>query len=136
MAHAPRVVAGVIVLVACFFGGRALHPKSGAAYSFQASAPAYEAPKSAAGVDKAGLTGFGEDDLGRTVVSGHVTAFSGDSITLQSASGVVNTIRLLPQAPLRQLTAADRDALRAGANVIVRLSGPDEASAVLILPAQ
>ena len=122
------------MLGAGFFAGRALHPEKGAAYSFQASTPAYEAVAVTAGVDKAGLTGFGEDDSGRTVVSGRVTAVSAGSITLQSATGVTNVVRLLPQAPLRHLEAGDRASLRAGANVIVKLASKDEASSVLVLP--
>ena len=131
---AAWVLGAVVVLGASFFAGRLLRPERGAAYSFQASAPAYEAPKLAAGVDKAGLTGFAEDESGRTVVAGNVITFAGDRLTLQSSSGVMNTLRLLPNAPLRQLVASDQSSLRPGTNVIVRLSDKGEAAAVLILP--
>ena len=130
----PWIVAAVVVLGVGFFAGRTLRPEKGAAYSFEATTPAYEAPTASAGVDKAGLSGFGEDENGRTVVSGRVTAVTSDSITLQSAGGAVNVVRLTPQAPLRRLEAGERASLRTGANVIVRLGSKDEASSVLVLP--
>jgi hypothetical protein len=133
---APWLVAALVVLGAAFFAGRALRPEKGAAYSFEASTPAYEPVAVAAGVDKAGLTGFGEDDSGRTVVSGRVTAVSAGSITLQSASGASTVVRLLTQAPLRRLETSDRASLRTGVNVIVKLASKDEASSVLVLPAE
>ena len=88
------------------------------------------------GVDKAGLSGFGEDDAGRTVISGKVTAVSTDSITLQSPGGTTTVVKLTPQAPLRRLEAADRAMLKAGATVIVKLASKDEAASVLVLPPQ
>jgi hypothetical protein len=133
---APWIVAAVVVLGVSFVAGQALRPEKGAAYSFEASAPAYEAPAATAGVDKAGLSGFGEDDNGRSVISGRVTAVSADSITLQSAGGAVNVVRLTAQAPLRRLEPGDRATLRTGANVIVRLASKDEASSVLVLPGE
>jgi hypothetical protein len=136
LSFAPWLLTGIVVVLAGFFAGRALRPEKGAAYSFQASAPAYDAPKAAAGVDKAGLSGFAEDDSGRTVISGKVTAVGADSVSLQTASGSTNVIKLQPSAPLRQLMAADRTAILPGARVIVKLSGKDEAAAVLVLPAQ
>lgn len=117
-----------------FFAGRSLRPESGAAYSFEAGAPALESVSSA-GTSKGGFTGFTEGADARTVVSGRVVSSTDSAITLQRADGTTTTLRVTPQSPLRRLEAADRAAVRTGAQVLVRRSG-DDAVAILVLSGQ
>jgi hypothetical protein len=126
-------VAAVIVGLG-FFTGRSLQPQSGAAYSFDADAPALDAVVSA-GTSKAGFTGFSEGADARTVIAGRVVSASDTAIALQRPDGTTTTVRVTPQSPLRRLEASDRTAIRTGAQVLIRRSGND-AVAVLVLTPQ
>src|SRR5215216_4066305 len=118
-----------VILALGFFAGRSLRPQSGAAYAFEASAPALE-PVVSAATSKAGFTGFTESADARTVISGRVVSATDTAITLQRPDGTTTTLRVTPQAPLRRLEASDRAAIRPGVQVLVRRSG-DDATAVL-----
>ena len=133
-AAAGLIVAVAIVLGLGFFLGRSLRPQSGAAYSFDATAPALEAVTSAA-TSKGGFTGFSEGADARTVISGRVVSATSTSITLQRAEGTTTTLRVTAQSPLRRLEASERGAIRSGAQVLVRREG-ENATAVLVLSAQ
>ena len=128
------IAAAALVVALGFFVGRSLRPDSGAAYSFDAGAPALEAVTSAA-TSKAGFTGFDEGTDARTVISGRVVSATDTSITLQRADGTTTVLRVTPQAPLRRLEASERGAIRTGAQVLVRRDGND-ATAVLVVAAQ
>jgi hypothetical protein len=129
---AGLVVAAAVVVALGFLVGRSLRPESGAAYSFEADAPALQAVASAA-TSKAGFTGFSEGDQ-RTVISGHVVSATDTSITLQRADGTTTVLRVTPQAPLRRLEAAERGAIRAGAQVLVRRDGDDVVAVLIVAP--
>jgi hypothetical protein len=128
------VAAAAVIVALGFFAGRSLHPQSGAAYTFDASAPALESVDSAA-TSKAGFTGFTEGADARTVISGRVVSATDSAITLQRPDGTTTTLRVTPQTPLRRLEASDRPAIRPGAQVLIRRSG-DDATAVLVLAPQ
>jgi hypothetical protein len=131
---AALVIAAAVIAALGFLMGRSLHPQAGAAYSFDASAPALESVTSAA-TSKAGFTGFTEGGDARTVVSGRVVSATDASITLQRADGTTTTLRVTPQAPLRRLEPSERAAIRTGAQVLIRREG-DTATAVLVLATQ
>lgn len=128
------VLGAVVVIALGFFAGRSLRPESGAAYSFDAKAPALEAAASAA-TSKAGFTGFAEGADARTVISGRVVSANDSAILLQRPDGTTTTVRVTPQSPLRRLGASDRSGIRTGAQVLVRREG-DDAVAVLVLTGQ
>jgi hypothetical protein len=131
---AGLIIAAAVIVALGFFVGRSLHPQSGAAYTFDASAPALE-PAVTAATSKAGFTGFSEGADARTVISGRVVSATDTSITLQRPDGTTTTLRVTPQTPLRRLEASDRAAIRTGAQVLIHRNG-DDATAVLVLAAQ
>jgi hypothetical protein len=128
------VVAAAVIAAFGFLVGRSLHPQAGAAYSFEASAPALESVTVAA-TSKAGFTGFTEGSDARTVISGRVVSAADTSITLHRADGTTTSLRVTPQASLRRLEPSDRAAIRTGAQVLIRREG-DNASAVLVIATQ
>lgn len=127
-------VACAVIAALGFVAGRSLRPDSGAAYSFDANAPALEAVTTAA-TSKGGFTGFTEGIDARTVISGRVVSATDSAITLQRADGTTTTVRVTPQSPLRRLETADRAAIRPGAQVLIRREG-DAAEAVLVVANQ
>jgi hypothetical protein len=131
---AGLVIVAVVIVALGFFAGRSLRPQSGAAYTFDTAAPALE-PVVSAATSKAGFTGFTEGADARTVISGRIVSASDSAITLQRPDGTTTTLRVTPQAPLRRLEAADRTAIRPGAQVLIRRNG-DDATALLILATQ
>jgi hypothetical protein len=137
MSRRPAVilaVAAVVIVALGVIAGRSLRPESGAAYSFDASAPAFETVQSA-GTSKAGFTGFTEGADARTVISGRVVSATDTAITLQRPDGSTTVLRVTPQSPFRRIEASDRAAIRTGAQVLVRRSG-DDAVAILVLAPQ
>jgi hypothetical protein len=131
---AGLVLAAALVVALGFFAGRSLRPQSGAAYSFDAAAPALQ-PATPAATSKGGFTGFSEGSDARTVISGRVISANDTSITLQQADGTTTALRVTAQSPMRRLEASDRSSLRSGTQVLVRRAG-DDATAVLVLAAQ
>jgi hypothetical protein len=131
---AGLVIAAAVIVALGFFAGRSLRPQSGAAYTFEAAAPALESVTSAA-TSRAGFTGFTEGTDVRTVISGRVVSATDTAIILQRPDGTTTSLRVTPQAPLRRLEPSDRAAIRTGDQVLIRRDG-DDATAVLLLARQ
>jgi hypothetical protein len=129
------LAAGLVVAVAAFFGGRALHGDGSSAGAFDFDAPAYGSVKSIAGLSRGGFSGFGDTPGldGRTVIAGRIVSAAADSITVESSQGVRSTLRISSAAPLRRLDTSGREALRPGVTVVVRRSDSGEPAAVLIV---
>jgi hypothetical protein len=134
-AMAVWLLAGAVVAVVAFLGGRALHTDGKGSATFDLSSAAYEATGSVAGLSKGGFSGFTEaGGDGRTVIAGRVVSVSSDSITLEGSGGERSTVRLSGAGPLRRLEPAGREALRPGVTVIVRREpAGDVAEAVLVV---
>jgi hypothetical protein len=133
------VGAAIGVAVIAFFTGGQLKPKEQPHYTFDLSAPAYQADLgSIAATSQGGFTGFADLTSGseRTVLGGRVIEFSSTSLILETPSGVQISLRLGDGSRLSRLEPGSRDLLRAGVPVIVRLGDqPDQAAAVLVLAA-
>ncbi len=124
------------LLLAGFWGGRALKPEAETAFEFDFDSPAYEASLANPALTKGGFSGFGEDlgMEGATLLSGRITAISSDEITIELGVGTKHTLQFGETASLTQLEASDRDVLRTGITVVVLTdAGEETATAILIV---
>lgn len=132
------LVAAAVVMTAAFFGGRALgSDDAGSSYSYELDSPPYAAASTGAASSKGGFSGFGASSgiNGETVVSGRVRSVSTEAITLETAGGGTEVVRITGPGTLRRIESAPAVALRPGMSVVVRTAstGVDTASAVLVL---
>jgi len=105
-----------------------------AAFRFDASAAAYQAAGSPAGLSKGGFTGFAETGGldGMTIVAGKVTSVAPGVLTLATASGE-SAVRLTGDDKVRVL-APFTASPAAGVTAVVSLApASDEARAVLLI---
>jgi hypothetical protein len=135
-AYAAYVVVAVVIVAAGLLAGRALKPDPTPGFAFDASSPAYDATTPSIGVTKGGFSGFGETSglPGQTLLSGSVVSVSPTELVIQGTDGTKTSLRLGTPTNISRIQAANRDALRNGATVIVRQAdGSDEVEAVLVL---
>jgi hypothetical protein len=126
-----------IVAAAAFFGAGALRGGDGVeSYDYAVDAAAYGAAVPAAGLSKAGFSGFGgvAGLEGEATLTGHVRAVGADSISIETEDGQARTIRLTGAGPLRRIEPVALTSLQPGMTVVVRTEGED-AAAVLVLAA-
>lgn len=130
------IVAAIAAVAAGFFAGRVLKPDPTPGYSFDLSSPVYEAALAQPGLTKGGFSGFGETAglPGRTMLSGKVASVTAQEVVIEATDGTKSTLRLINPAAVSRIEAANRDALRPGATVILRQAdASDEVDAVLVI---
>jgi hypothetical protein len=131
------VAAALVVAVAAFFAGRALHqPSTQPSTVTDLSGPAFQPSRAVAGLSKGGFSGFSESPApdGRTIIAGRVVEAGASGVTLESVDGVRSTLRLTTQDLLRRIEPTTAQALQPGAQVLVRIDAAGNAAAVLLLP--
>jgi hypothetical protein len=129
-------VGAVVVVAAGFFGGRFVKPDPTPGYSFDLSSPAYAAALPQPGLTRGGFSGFGETNglPGSTLLSGKVASVTPQQIVIEAADGTRSTFRITNPITVTRIEAANRDALKNGATVVLRKAeGSDEVEAVLVL---
>ena len=124
-----------LVAVVAFFGAGALRGgDSVSSFDYESSAPAYGAAVPASGLSKAGFSGFGGISGldGEATLTGRVRSVAADSISVETADGLMTSVRLPGAGPLRRIEPASITALQPGMIIVIRADG-DDAAAVLIL---
>jgi hypothetical protein len=127
---------GIAVVAGGFFAGRALKPEPTPGYAFDVSSPAYSAALPLPGLTKGGFSGFGETNglPGSTLLSGKVESVTADGVVIEAADGTKTSVRLTNPISVTRIDAANRDALKNGATVVLRQAeGSDEVEAVLVV---
>jgi hypothetical protein len=129
-------VVAVVLAVAAFFAGRELRPRNEQlTFVFDGSAPPYSAAAGIAANSRGGFDGFGAGGSleGEPVFGGEVVSITDSVLTLRTAAGREQTVRLQSGALVRRIEPVN-GALRPGASVIVRAAPDGEtAEAVLIV---
>ena len=126
----------LIIVVAGFFAGRALHPDPSSGFAFATDSPAYEATSPDPALTKGGFSGFGEITglPGLTLLSGKVASVSAQEVVIEAADGTKSSVRLANPGAVRRFEAASQSALVSGATVVLRhAEDGDEVEAVLVV---
>jgi hypothetical protein len=129
-------LAAVAVIAIGFFAGRLLKPDPTPDYAFDLSAPAYEATLPEPGLSKGGFTGFGETNglPGSTLLSGKVASITPTEIVIEAKDGTKSTIRITNPISVSRIEAANRDALKSGATVVLfPAKDSDEIASLLVV---
>jgi hypothetical protein len=115
-----------------------LKPDPTPGYAFDTDALAFETTTPKPGLSKGGFSGFGETAglPAATLLSGKVASISATEVVIEAVDGTKTSLRLANPGGVRRIEAANRDAIRPGASIVVlHEAGSDEADAVLVVEA-
>jgi hypothetical protein len=113
-----------------------LKPDPTPGYAFDVSAPAYEARLPEPGLSKGGFSGFGETNglPGSTLLSGKVASITPTEIVIEAKDGTKSMIRITNPISVSRIEAANRDALKSGATVVLfPAKDSDEIASLLVV---
>jgi hypothetical protein len=129
-------VAAIVFGAIAFVIGRSFSSAGETAFAFDFEAPAYLPADSTAGRTKGGFTGLDEAEAsdGRAVLSGKIVEISEETATVETSWGERARFRLVPPSVFKRVNAAGRDALKDGAQILVRFEpGSQNVKSILIV---
>ena len=133
----PYAWAGLalVVTLAGFVAGRALHPDAPPAFVYDVEASPYTTAPVIAALSRGGFSGFGTalGIEGETVQAGRVTAVTPTGLTLASPDGVTSTIRIAGAPRILRIEPGSVTSLRPGATVVARLASDGETVEALLV---